>query len=40
MPPGVRSINHSEAEAECKLREDAQKAIDAAMAVVKEKPHH
>jgi len=40
MPPGVRSIDHSEMETEDKLREDAQKAVDVAIAVVKENPHH
>ncbi len=40
MPPGVRSIDHCEAEAEEKLREDARKAVDTAMTVVKGNPHH
>jgi len=40
MPPGVRSMGHSEVEMEETLREEARKAVAAAIDIVKERPHH
>ena len=40
MPPGIRSMAHSEAAEEELSREEARKAVEAAIAIVKEHPHH
>jgi len=40
MPPGVRSIAHSETEKEQLLRDAARQAVDAAIDIVKKNPHH
>ncbi len=40
MPPGVRGMAHSEVEQEDKLKEDARRAVEEAIAIVKANPHH